>query len=105
MWNPQKALQYLRTAGSTPFINYFEISIRMIPAAGMVMASDASLHPDAFRVVGWFMIATSLVLFMVPRRWHHAYALRAAELLKPAYLRLLSPFTVTIGGLVIYSVL
>ncbi|MEQ8583324.1 MAG: hypothetical protein RIC30_09685 [Marinoscillum sp.] len=101
---PERARRYLSTAGSTPFINYFEISLRMIPAAGLVLAADASLFPEAFRLVGWFMIGTSLVLFLIPRKWHHAYALNAANRLKPIYLRLLSPISFAGGGLLIYAV-
>ncbi|WP_417985765.1 hypothetical protein [Flavobacterium sp. ZT3P35] len=34
---PYKARQILRKAGSTNFINYAEITIRIIPAAGLIL--------------------------------------------------------------------
>ena len=60
---PTKAREYLRKAGSTYFINYVEITIRMIPAAGLVLYSDFSKYPEIFKLLGWFMIATSVILY------------------------------------------
>ena len=102
---PAKAREYLRKAGSTNFINYFEITIRMIPAAGMVYYSDFSKYPESFRILGWFMLATSFVLYFVPRKVHHSYALWCAKMLKPAYIRLTSPFSILFGSVIIYSVI
>jgi uncharacterized membrane protein YfcA len=102
---PVKAREYLRKAGSTNFINYFEITIRMIPAAGLVIYSEFSKYPEIFKLFGWFMIATSLVLYFVPRRIHHKYALWSADILTPTYIRLSSPFSIIFGSAIIYSVL
>ncbi|MEQ9103089.1 MAG: hypothetical protein RIE53_00180 [Rhodothermales bacterium] len=102
---PARARAYLRKAGSTNLINYAEITVRMIPAAGMIVCSDASRFPEAFSVLGWFMIATSVVLWFVPRAMHHKYALWTAELLTPVRIRLVSPFSILFGCAVLYSVL
>ena len=103
--SPTNARQYLRKAGSTNLINYSEITIRMIPAAGLVLYSELSKYPEIFRVFGWFMIATSLVLYLVPRRIHHTYALWCADILTPTYIRLTSPFSILFGCAILYSVL
>ncbi len=103
LFAPITVWEYIRKAGSTNFINYFEITVRMIPAAAMVIYADLSRFPIAFKLLGWFMIATSLVLYLVPRRLHHRYALWCADLLKPALIRLTSPFSILFGCAVIYS--
>ena len=105
LFSPRKAREYLSKAGSTNFINYFEITIRMIPAAGLVLYSEFSNYTDAFRILGWFMLATSFVLYFVPRKLHHDYALWCAKILKPNYIRLLSPFSIFMGCIIIYSVI
>jgi uncharacterized protein YjeT (DUF2065 family) len=102
---PTKAREYLKKAGSTNLINYAEISIRMIPAAGLVIYSELSKYPEIFRLLGWFMIATSLVLYFVPRRIHHKYALWCADILTTTYIRFTSPFSIFFGCAIIYSVL
>jgi len=102
---PTKARETLKKAGSTNFINYTEITIRMIPAIGIILYSDFSKFPDVFKIFGWFMLGTSLVLYFVPRKLHHSYSLKCAEILSPLYFRLLSPFSFLFGAAILYSVL
>ena len=102
---PNKAREYLRKAGSTNFINYLELTIRLIPAAGLVLYSEFSKYPETFKILGWFMIATSLVLYFIPRRIHHNYAIWCSNILKPKYIRLTSPFSILFGCSIIYSVI
>ena len=104
LFAPATARKTLRKAGSTNFINYAEITIRMIPAAGMILYSEASKYPAIFTLFGWFMLLTSLILYFVPRHLHHKFSLNCAEVLKPVYFRYISPFAVLIGLAIIYSV-
>lgn len=104
LFNPKKARETLRKAGSTNFINYAEITIRMIPAAGMILYSDFSRYPEIFKIFGWFMLGTSLVLYFVPRQLHHNYSLKCADILKPLYFQLISPFSFLFGIGLIYCV-
>lgn len=103
LFAPQKAREILRKAGSTNVINYTEITVRMIPAAALVLYADFSKFPTFFGVLGWFMLATSLVLYMVPRSMHHNYSLKSAEILTPFYIRLISPLSMLFGSALIYA--
>ncbi|MFH2031053.1 MAG: hypothetical protein ABIJ40_10630, partial [Bacteroidota bacterium] len=104
LFNPQKARTILRKAGSTNFINYTEITIRIIPAIGLILSADISKYPEIFKFFGWFMLVTSLVLYFVPRQLHHKFSLKCADILKPLYFQLISPFAIGIGTLIIYCV-
>jgi hypothetical protein len=104
LFAPQKARRILRKAGSTNFINYAEITIRMIPAAALILGADNTKQPEVFKIVGWFMLSTSLVLYFVPRRLHHQFSVKAADFLKPVYFQRIAPFSVLIGVLIIYCV-
>ncbi len=103
LFDPAKARAMLRKAGSTPFINYAEITIRMIPAIGLILYSDLSKSPMLFKLLGWFMLGTSLILYFVPRKLHHNYSLKSANILKPLYFRLLAPLAFIFGAGIIYS--
>lgn len=105
LFAPKKARDILRKAGSTNFINYAEISIRMIPAAGLILSADFSRFPEFFKLLGWFMLLTSLLLYFVPRQLHHQYSLKSAEILKPLYFQLISPFSFLFGSSLIYAVI
>lgn len=100
---PKKARGTLRKAGSTNFINYAEITLRIIPAVALIIAADASRYPEIFKIFGWFMLCTSILLYFVPRRIHHNFSTKAADILKPRYFRLISPFAWIIGIFIIYS--
>lgn len=103
--NPKKARVFLRKAGSTNFINYAEITIRMIPAVGLILSADASKFTIIFKIAGWFMLCTSLVLYFVPRQLHHRFSLKAADLLKPIYFQFISPFSFLFGLFLIYCII
>ncbi len=105
LFNPEKARAILRKAGSTNFINYAEITIRMIPAAALIIYANFSKYPEAFKLLGWFMIVTSLVLYLVPRSMHHKYSLYCANILKPNYVRMVAPFSMAFGSLLVYAVI
>jgi uncharacterized membrane protein YfcA len=105
LFTPGKSRAILRKAGSTNFINYAEITLRMIPAAALILAAHLSRYPEAFKVAGWFMLCTSFVLYFVPRQMHHQFSTKAANMLKPFYFQLISPFAFAIGSLIILSLI
>lgn len=76
----------------------------MIPAAGLILYAEFSKYPTAFKVLGWFMLITSLVLYFVPRRVHHGYSLKAADIIKPFYFQLISSLSFLFGATIIYCV-
>jgi uncharacterized membrane protein YfcA len=102
LFAPKKANQILRKAGSTNLINYAEITIRMIPAIGLIIYSDYSKQPELFKIFGWFMLVTSFILYFVPRQLHHRFSVKSADRLKPLYFQLISPFAFFIGSYLIY---
>ncbi|MDO8367446.1 MAG: hypothetical protein Q7T20_11655 [Saprospiraceae bacterium] len=105
LFAPRKANRILRKAGSTNFINYAEITIRMIPAIGLILSSNSSRYPEFFKIFGWFMLGTSLVLYFVPRQLHHQFSVKSADILKPLYFQLISPLAFLIGAFLIYCLL
>lgn len=105
LFKPEKALSTLRKAGSTNLINYAEITIRLIPAIALVIYAPYSRYPEILRLFGWFMIGTSLVLYFVPRRYHHAYSLKWSGILKPNHVRMIAPLAFVFGACIVYSVI
>jgi len=102
---PKKARATLRKAGSTNFINYAEITTRLIISIALILYSGFSKFPEAFKIFGWFMLITSLILYVVPRKIHHKFSVKSADILKPIYFQFISPFAFLFGGLIIYNAL
>ena len=99
---PKVARSTLRKAASTNFINYAEITIRLMIGIALIIYADFSKFPEGFNVFGWFLAITSLILYVVPRHMHHAFSMKSADILRPIYFQLVSPFAFLFGGLIIY---
>jgi hypothetical protein len=105
LFAPSRARATLLKAGSTNLINYAEITLRIIPAIALILSASISLYPEIFKVFGYFMLGTSLVLYFVPRKIHHAYAAHWAGILKPFYFRCLAPFSFLFGLAILYCII
>jgi uncharacterized membrane protein YfcA len=103
LFTPEKARLMLQKAGSTNFINYGEITLRLLIGIALVVYSTHAKFPEAFSIFGWFMSVTALLLYLVPKKLHHAFSMKCAHLLKPVVVRLLAPFALAFGALIIYS--
>tara|TARA_R110002051_G_scaffold130040_1_gene203785 strand:- start:3195 stop:3587 length:393 start_codon:yes stop_codon:yes gene_type:complete len=103
LFYPVKARETIKKAGSTPFINYTEITVRMIPAAAFVIYAGSSKFTLAFLLLGWFMLGTSLILYFIPRKWHHQYALKCAAILSPLIIQYISPLSLFFGTFILYG--
>lgn len=101
---PKKVRDTLRKAGSTNLVNYGEITLRMIPAIGLILSAENAKFPVVFKLFGWFMLLTSFVLYFVPRKLHHNFSNKCADFLTPFYFQLIATPTFFIGILIIYSV-
>lgn len=104
LFRPKTARETLRKAGSTNLINYGEITVRMIPATALIIFADYSKYPEFFKLFGWFMLITSFVLYFVPKKLHHNFSNKCADVLKPIYFQLISPLSILIGIFIIMSV-
>lgn len=101
---PQTALRLLGKAASTNLINYGEITLRLIAGVALMKSAASSKAPGILHVAGLFIAGTSLVLYVVPRKWHAKYAVWWSERLTPQVVRLLSPFSLAVGLWLIYAV-
>lgn len=102
--NPQQVQTILRKFASTNLINYTEITIRMIIGIAFILYSDLCKFPELFKIMGWFLFSTALLLYCVPRTLHHKFSNRSADILKPMYFRFIFPFAFLFGGLILYIV-
>lgn len=101
---PEWVRGILKKAGSTVLINYAELCLRMIPGAALIVYASTSDYPTSFKVVGWFIIISSAILMILPRRLHHKFSIKCAEILKPSYFQMISPLSIFIGSILIYLV-
>ncbi len=103
--NPRDAKALLRKAGSNALINYGQITLRLLPAIALVIYAIYAKLPKLFFVFGWFMILTSFVLYLVPMKWHHDFAVKSSHKISCTQVRWFPPFAFCFGALMIYAVI
>lgn len=101
---PETVRNTIKKAGSTKFINYAELLIRMIPGLAFVLYAEYSNYSIHFKIIGYFIIFSSIIILLIPRKIHHRFSVQCAEILKPTYLRLISPISIIVGFTLIFSV-
>jgi uncharacterized membrane protein YfcA len=105
LFAPKKVNPILRKMASTNFINYTEITLRLVPALALILYADFAKYPEIFKAYGWIMLITTLVLFFIPRQIHHNFSLKIADNFKPLHFQIISLLAFFLGFFLIYCVL
>ncbi|MEW4449199.1 hypothetical protein [Qipengyuania sp. JC766] len=100
---PHAALRTLRQTAATRRINNVEQGLRLLAGVALVLRATASKMPAIFEIAGWFIVLSSIVLLVIPLRWHSAYAIWWADRLPIVAVRAISPLSVMAGIGVIYA--
>ncbi len=96
--------RFLLGFATSAFTHYLEISLRIVAGAALVLASPKMLFGQFFWAFGWILVISSLVMAVIPWRWHRHFAEKAVPpMVKyPAFVAIVS---IMHGGFVIYSLL
>jgi hypothetical protein len=97
---PELALKGLRRFASTNLINYTELTLRLIAGLGLMGLAQYTDYTRLLQIGGGFLALTALIL--IPRKWHHVYALYWADKMKPWMVRFCAPFSLVLGGILIW---
>jgi len=100
---PRRALKALAAMGGSNPVHFGEMAVRTVAGVVLVVAAPVSRFPDALAVIGWFLVASAVVLTVLPRRWHSAYSRWWAARIPTAAVRLLAPLSVLGGGVLIWG--
>ena len=101
---PRGALAALaRMGGSTP-IHFGEMALRILIGLALIGAAPGSRFPLAVTVIGGFLIASALVLLILPRRWHAAYSTWWSRHIPVRAVRLIAPLSWAMGAILIWTV-
>lgn len=100
---PGLASRFLLGFAGTASAHFLELTIRMIVGGALVVRSKSMLLGDLFSAFGWLVLVTTLVLFLVPWRWHRRFAERAVpQALR--FLRGMGVIAIALGALLLYAV-
>lgn len=100
---PRRALSALGAMGGTNTVHFGEMALRSTAGIAFIVAGPISRFPAEVAVVGWFLVASAVVLVVLPRRWHAAYSQHWARHISVLTVRLLAPFSAAGGAVVIWT--
>ena len=98
---PNAARRALRKFASTNLINYTELGLRLVVGLGLYGLAGYTAYVGWLQIAGGFLAVTAIILMLIPRTWHHKYALWWADKLKPWQVRFCAPFSFIAGALLI----
>ena len=102
--HPRDFLHFLSLTASTWRINVAEQSLRLLAGVALTVRAESSKLPILFELGGWFIVASSVVLVILPLRWHAAYAIWWSRRLTPSTVRAIAPFSAALGMGLVYAV-
>ena len=94
---PTRALNILRATASSRRVNNVEQGLRLLAGTALIVRAPAAKSPLVFEIGGWFVVASSIALLVMPLRWHSAYARWWADRLRPWSVRTMAPLSATAG--------
>ena len=77
----------------------------MVAGLALISRAEVSKLPIFFHVSGLFVVASSVVLLIIPLRWHAGYAIWWSRKLSLNSVRAIAPVSAGFGVLVIYAAL
>lgn len=100
---PKIASGFLLAFATTRAKHHLELAIRMVVGTACVVRAPTLPGSVVFRLVGWVLIGTTAVMFLMPWRWHQ----RFAEANVPKALTFLPVIGVVslVGGVVVLGVI
>ena len=98
----KKALEFLAKMGSTPLIHFGEHVLRALVGLAFVGFATQTSYEFMFEAFGWFIVISSLLIMLAPRRWHHRYAQYWAQALQPWMIRAIGTVTI-IAAIFLFS--
>ncbi len=72
--SPARAKSFLSSFAGSARAHYSELLIRLVVGAAFVIFAPEMKFPVIFLVFGWVLIVTTIVLVVLPWRWHHRFA-------------------------------
>ena len=102
---PSRFLHILSLTASNWRVNFTEQGLRLIAGLALVVRADVLKAPLLFEVGGWFVVASSVVLLLIPLRWHAGYAVWWSQKLPIGAVRGIAPLSGAFGAALIYAAL
>lgn len=99
---PELAARFLDSFASSARAHLAEMALRLLAGWAFVVYSPQMLYSSAFTLFGWVLVITSVLLLLIPWRWHHKFAQMAV---RPLTRRvwLFGILSLPLGGMILFA--
>lgn len=71
---PELAKRFLESFASTQKLHFIEMIVRVVVGTALVYYAPQMKFSGIFTILGWIVIATTVILFFVPWKLHRRFA-------------------------------
>jgi uncharacterized protein YjeT (DUF2065 family) len=71
---PAQASRFLLGFAGSIRLHFLELALRLMAGAAFIWRAPSLRWSELFTVVGWVLVVTTLVLVVIPWRWHRRFA-------------------------------
>ncbi|NVJ50117.1 MAG: hypothetical protein HWE11_07010 [Gammaproteobacteria bacterium] len=73
---PRATAAFLEAFASSAKAHFLELSIRLVAGVALILGAPGLLLSKYVAGFGWLIVSTSILLMVLPWRWHQAFAQR-----------------------------
>jgi len=100
---PATAERFFRGFASSARTHFAEQTFRVVFGGSLMIYSSAMWQSVAFRIIGWLLVVSSVVLMLLPWQWHH----RFGQKIMPRFIQLMWLYAIgsfAFGTIILYAV-
>jgi hypothetical protein len=79
LFTPKHAVRFLGGFASSAKAHYLEMIVRLIVGAAFVINAPTMLYSKVFMVFGWLLVGSTVILILLPWRWHQVFGQKIAS--------------------------
>jgi hypothetical protein len=101
---PAHAASFLGGFAGSVRAHVLEMLVRIIVGWAFVVSAPSMRFSGAFRLFGWVLVISSIVLLLLPWRWHHRFAQHVVPPIT-RHVWLFGIVALPLGGVIVFAVL
>ena len=101
---PSSAVRFLDGFANSARVHYLEMLVRLTVGFAFVARAPRMLYPNAFLLFGWALVVSTVILLLLPWRWHQ----RFGQKFVPPVIRhvwLFGLVSLPLGGVIVFAAL
>lgn len=102
IFSPDLLRRFLRGFASSARVHFFELAVRLVVGGSFIVFSPHLHLSGVFRLFGWLIVLTTVVMLLIPWQWHQRFAGTVVPVVTQ-HLRLYALGSLLLGAFILYG--